>query len=282
MDTLTKIGKSVIHCGKNNNRIYLMSLDFSDLPIIIDQLDRLASEEGYTKIIAKVPTYAKEIFENSGYIEEASIPYFYQDKESSHFFSKYLDNNRRVDPFKENCIQVLKKAKLKKGIQDIKPLEEHFFCRMATEEDVEDMALVYQQVFKSYPFPIQDKTYLLKTMKENVVYFGIWNKKKLVALSSIEISKDYANAEMTDFATIEDYRGKGFAGYLLDEMEKKLHSMEIYTAYTIARAKSFGMNITFSKQGYTYSGTLINNTNISGHIESMNIWYKSLRNLCNS
>jgi len=36
------------------------------------------------------------------------------------------------------------------------------------------------------------------------------------------------------------------------------------------------MNITFSRMGYRYSGTLLNNTNISGRLESMNVWYKFL------
>ncbi|HOM70936.1 MAG TPA: putative beta-lysine N-acetyltransferase, partial [Armatimonadota bacterium] len=48
------------------------------------------------------------------------------------------------------------------------------------------------------------------------------------------------------------------------------------TAYTIARSLSYGMNITFAKQGYQYAGTLTNNTNICGHMESMNVWYKHL------
>ncbi|MFW5803052.1 MAG: hypothetical protein ACOCWJ_03955 [Verrucomicrobiota bacterium] len=48
------------------------------------------------------------------------------------------------------------------------------------------------------------------------------------------------------------------------------------TAYTIARALSPGMNITVARCGYTFAGTLTNNTNISGQIESMNIWHKSL------
>ena len=48
------------------------------------------------------------------------------------------------------------------------------------------------------------------------------------------------------------------------------------TAYTIARAVSPGMNITFARLGYQFSGTLINNTQISGAIESMNIWHKPL------
>jgi hypothetical protein len=36
------------------------------------------------------------------------------------------------------------------------------------------------------------------------------------------------------------------------------------------------MNATFAKAGYSFGGTLINNTNISGDIESMNVWYKNL------
>lgn len=36
------------------------------------------------------------------------------------------------------------------------------------------------------------------------------------------------------------------------------------------------MNVTFSKLNYNYGGTLINNTNISGDLESMNVWYKIL------
>jgi hypothetical protein len=46
------------------------------------------------------------------------------------------------------------------------------------------------------------------------------------------------------------------------------------TLYTIARSHSAGMNITFAKKGYLFGGTLINNTDISGKIESMNVWYK--------
>ncbi len=50
----------------------------------------------------------------------------------------------------------------------------------------------------------------------------------------------------------------------------------IKTSYSIARAVSYGMNITFAKHGYIYSGTLVNNTNIAGSIESMNVWHKIL------
>ncbi|PLX31824.1 MAG: putative beta-lysine N-acetyltransferase, partial [Ignavibacteria bacterium] len=31
------------------------------------------------------------------------------------------------------------------------------------------------------------------------------------------------------------------------------------------------------KAGYEYTGTLVNNTNISGQIENMNVWFKTLK-----
>jgi putative beta-lysine N-acetyltransferase len=85
-----------------------------------------------------------------------------------------------------------------------------------------------------------------------------------------------SNVEMTDFATLPDHRGRGYSYYLLKKMEEKMHEMGIITAYTIARARSYGMNTVFSRSSYSYAGTLVNNTNISGSIESMNIWYKRL------
>lgn len=81
---------------------------------------------------------------------------------------------------------------------------------------------------------------------------------------------------MTDFATLPEYRGNNFSVILLNKMEKEIEKQSYKLLYTIARAKSYSMNITFSKLGYFYGGTLINNTNIAGNIESMNVWYKKI------
>jgi putative beta-lysine N-acetyltransferase len=82
---------------------------------------------------------------------------------------------------------------------------------------------------------------------------------------------------MTDFATLPEHRGENIALYLLDFMEKAMKKRGYKTAYTIARALSYGMNITFAKAAYKMGGTLINNTNICGKIESMNVWHKPIR-----
>jgi beta-lysine N6-acetyltransferase len=61
----------------------------------------------------------------------------------------------------------------------------------------------------------------------------------LTALASAEMDCGAGNAEMTDFAT--------------------------------ARAHATGMNIVFARQGYAIAGTLPNNTQINGDLESMNV-----------
>ena len=81
---------------------------------------------------------------------------------------------------------------------------------------------------------------------------------------------------MTDFATLPDYRGNNLSVILLDKMENVIRKQGITTLYTIARLNSIAMNKTFLKLSYKYAGTLINNTNISGKIESMNVYYKHI------
>ncbi|HOO49065.1 MAG TPA: putative beta-lysine N-acetyltransferase [Saccharofermentans sp.] len=275
-DVVEKIMNSIVHHGQNSNRIYLMKLDESDLPHIYQRLDNLAKQNNYTKIIAKIPCKFKNIFLESGYEQEAFIPKFYNGDGDGCFVCKYFDKKRKVNALNSECKEILKIAQ-KKDVLDIKKsLERGYVCRRANENDIPSIVDLYRAVFKSYPFPIFKEKYIAQTIKENVIYFGIWNNKSLVAVSSIEMDKHNCNAEMTDFAVLNEYRGNGFALYLLEEMEKNFNKLDIKTAFTIARAKSAGMNITFARKGYIYAGTLINNTDIAGQIESMNVWYKNI------
>ncbi|HYQ58419.1 MAG TPA: GNAT family N-acetyltransferase, partial [Draconibacterium sp.] len=96
------------------------------------------------------------------------------------------------------------------------------------------------------------------------------------ALASAEVDEKGKNAEMTDFATLPQYRGKNFSVLLLAEIEKAMKKQDFSTLYTIARLNSIGMNKTFLKMNYCYSGTLIKNTHIAGKLESMNVLYKHI------
>jgi putative beta-lysine N-acetyltransferase len=148
--------------------------------------------------------------------------------------------------------------------------------RPCIKKDAERISKIYQKVYMSYPFPIDDPEYIAETMEGDFDYFCIEKGNKMVALSSFELFKNSNSVEMTDFATLPDFRGNGYAGILLQKMELQTKKKNFKTAFTVARAVSVGMNITFAKNGYIYGGRLTNNTNISGNIESMNVWYKKL------
>jgi putative beta-lysine N-acetyltransferase len=275
-DTIETIGSSILHHGKYNDRIYLLKLSRHDFPGILDQLDELASKQQYSKIIAKVPSFAKDGFAGYGYSVEALIPRFYNGIDTVYFMSKYLTGSRSqsIDP--EKIKEILNVVAAQSIEVRVAELPDEFSFKICDSSDIHQIAEVYRSIFETYPFPIHDPEYIRKTMDENFIYFSIRGNNKIVALASTEMDVDSQNVEMTDFATLPEYQGNGFGTYLLQKMEEEMHKRNIRTAYTIARAISCGINMIFAKKGYRYGGILSNNTNISGRFENMNIWYKFL------
>lgn len=271
-DILETIDGAVIQHGHESSRVYLMKIGPGDCSALPERLIRLAETNSYTKIFAKVPDFAAPSFFSAGYQTEAWIP---NGTQRILFLAYYLDEERKIVSHQEDITKILNMCRNRSA--DSPPeLPEELCCTLCEEQDTEEMAAVYAQVFPSYPFPIHDPSYLQETMKTHVLYFCIKHNGKIIALSSAETDPNSATAEMTDFAALPDRRGKSLSRILLTHMEQEAAERGIRTAYTIARAVSPGMNITFAASGYTYTGTLINNTQISGSIESMNVWYKVL------
>ncbi len=281
-DQVERIGKgTLIQHGKYNDRIYLMKLHRDDCPEILGELRGMARENGYSKIFTKVPASAAPLFLADGYIMEAHIPGFYKGKEAVFFLSKYLDSDRLMGveyaSLKELATLLGEKAEKSPKSSTPAKASGKFKWRKLNEADVEDITRIYLEVFLSYPFPIHNPGYILKTMKEDVRYYGLEKKGKLAAVASADVDRKGSNAEMTDFATLPGFRGKGLSVRLLIEMEKQIKKEGIRTLFTIARLNSPAMNRTFLRLNYTYSGTLIRNTHIAGRLESMNVYYKRLK-----
>ena len=274
-DRIETVGKgSLVQHGKLNDRIYLIKLGSQDCPEILDLMRQMAAEHAYTKIFCKVPSWAAPHFFADGYMTEAMIPGFYRGNETAFFLAKYLDSDRLLhieNQYFDELGELLKRPPGKSTIDN----KVKFNFEQLETKDVEQITGLYRKVFLSYPFPIHNPAYILKTMKENVRYFGVKKRGKLIAVSSAEIDKEGKNAEMTDFATNPDFRGKKLSHLLLAKMEKEMAAMGMTTLYTIARLKSIPMNKVFLRHQYQYAGTLIRNTNISGSIESMNVYYKN-------
>jgi len=275
-DITINIGRSILQHGNYNDRIYLMKLSKDDCPSIIDRLEKLALDEKYSKIIAKIPAFARDDFVKDGYIVEASIPGFYNGVEDVYFVAKYLHNSKKHGEKSKLNKKVLGAARSKSCKGETVELPDGFRYKMCGKLDIPEIVDVYKKIFETYPFPVYDPRYIEKTMDENVIYFGIWKDDMIAALASSEMDIESKNVEMTDFATLPQYRGNALSAHLLQKMECEMQKKNMKTTYTIARAGSYGMNITFAKSGYMYSGTLLNNTNIFGNFESMNVWYKHL------
>lgn len=276
-DKIEKLGNSTIHHGKINNRIYLMKAQPDNTNELIRNMEEIAKTEGYTKIFAKIYSNILPEFISNNYSIEAFIPKFYKNKIDCLFVSKFLDENRKQIPKQElnefltllNTIGKSNKLKYKHSLK--------YILQKLGSDDVQSITEIFKQVFQTYPFPVFNPDYILKTMlKDKTQYFGIKEGKKLIGVSSAEIDFNNKNAEMTDFAVLPEYRGQNLAFRLLTKMEEEMKYANIKTAYTIARLKQHGMSKTFLKSGYQFTGTLINNTNIGGSIESMNIFYKHL------
>lgn len=272
-DTIVNIKKTRFQHGKQSDRVYLMRLDNSHRNNIIKTLQELAITHGYSKIIAKIPWSLYEMFSAEGYHNEAKIIGYYCGKEDCAFMCKYMRQERAICD--RNEIEKVIAAALSKRRQ-APLLSAKYELKTLQTEDIDALAALYSEVFESYPFPIYDPKYVAETFSTGVKYFGIFQDGCLIAASSAETEEEYLSAEMTDFAVKVNYRGQDLAAVLLDYMESELKKTGYFSLYTIARSVSYGMNCTFAKAGYNYTGTLINNTHISGGIESMNVWCKSI------
>lgn len=275
-DVITRIGDTVIQHGRHNDRIYVMKLSIYDMPHIVHRLYDMAKANSYSKIFVKVPAHALDPFIRAGYTIEAYVPGFFNGLEGGYFMARYLDMARVVD----------KKSGILDGVRSLAGIV--MTSRMAPAQikaltlhvagpgDAKGLAELYGRVFRTYPFPIHDADYILKTMKENIRYFFVRVNGRMAAAASSEMDRESRNVEMTDFAALPEYRGNGVSAHLLRMMEENMTGEGMKVAYTIARATSYPINRAFSRAGYVYGGRLINNTNICGSFESMNVWYKAL------
>lgn len=275
-DTTEYIGKSLIQHGPGSSRIYLMKLHADDIPHIIEQLDSLAALKNYGKVFVKIRKRHKLFFKKAGYIQEAYVPGFFKGEEDGCFLGKYFLVERKAVADKKSIKNIIRMAESKTRPAILTHSDSTMNVQRANEKDSEPLADFYRQIFASYPFPIFDKQYIEKTMAENIEYYFVCKKRRIIAAGSAEVDKVNLNAEMTDFATLPEFRGQGLAQGILTFMENAMHINRVFCLYTIARALSSGINITFSKKGYKFAGTLFNNTHIAGSIESMNVWYRHL------
>lgn len=271
-DKIEIIAGSVVQHGYHNHRIYVMHLDTQQTDHLIPILDRLAQKKGYGKIFAKIPATHWRKFKAAGYTREAVVPGFFKGVTDGLFIARFLSEKRG-----QTEGEVWQPPRETDHISRPKTKDSTPSVIACGPQDAVVLADLYCRVFETYAFPIDQADYLKRMMQENLFYFSISQKQTLIAAAALEIDFENGNCEMTDFATLPQFRGRGLAGGLLRRLDQKAISDGLKIAYTIARADSAAMNVVFYKSGYRYAGRLINNTQIGGRIRNMNVWYKRLK-----
>ncbi|MGI6023593.1 MAG: putative beta-lysine N-acetyltransferase [Methanoculleus sp.] len=275
-DTITKLGRSLIHHGPYNDRIFLYHLDLADLPGITDRLLALAKDRGYPRIFARIPAPAHDHFVACGYTPGARLPGLFRGKVDGYYMARYIDAPEG-DAARTDDVLAVALEKARKSAPGSATLEPGFAATSIAPGDAPALASIYRDIFETYPVPIHDPAYLAGEMQGSLRCFCILDPGgRIASVAAAEVDVRARFAEMTGFATLPDYRGRGFAGYLLQRMEEDMRSFGVQTTFAVARARSYPANITFARAGYAYAGTLADCTNICGSLEDMNIWCRSL------
>ncbi|MDR6998198.1 putative beta-lysine N-acetyltransferase [Neobacillus niacini] len=246
--------------------------------LVVKQAEELVHQHQAEKLIVKGRAEDLRLFYEKGLQPEAILDGYFLGSDA-YFFSKFYTAERKKNEY------WLKEDELLQSIYQLDPSVEkpyppkEYELKKADESFADGLAALYRQVFEIYPTPMNDPEYVKKTMKEGTVYYVFFHEGKIVSSASAEINEFYKNAELTDCATLPEYRGKyGLMKILLKELEGELKRQGVFCAYSIARSLSFGMNAALFQLGYTYRGRFMNNCYIYDKLEDMNMWVKNLAN----
>ena len=276
-DTLEKINGAELHHGKTHNRLYLMQAEQNNWDSLIPKMKNLAQEKSYDKILGLIPEDAIEVIKSNGYQIEAKIPRLYNGEITGYFLADYLNVQRGHCNEQElrtiQSVKTIAKAANRPQEDSYFALSKNMEVRKLNRNDFPAMVELHKKAFKSYPFPIYKPEYLLELTEQNHEFYGLFEEGELIVSAIIKIHQKESNIEIIDFATNPNFNGLNLSYYLVQEIKKNFDKMDFRTIYSLVRATSYGLNITFSKHGFVLGGTLFNNTLIRDTMESMNVWY---------
>jgi len=257
-----------------NKRLKIINYEAADYTSMIRRLAWLAEANDFDKIFLKARQEDFQIFLSHGYMMEGILRYYFRGQDA-YILSRFSSTLRaRSDHLLEEA-KLIEKLIYHSEKQKKHTLPKNVTIVKATEEHIPLLVHIYRSVFETYPSPLTNPDYIKSTMGHVVYRMALENGRPLAAASA-DINRHVSAAEMTDCATVPEAQGKGLMQHILMNLEQDLHTEKIMTAYSLARALSVGMNRSFFRLNYEFSGRLINNCDIFGQFEDMNIWVKKL------
>ncbi|MGE7758614.1 putative beta-lysine N-acetyltransferase [Peribacillus sp. NPDC097895] len=235
----------------------------------------IAHEQSYTKVILKARQEDLSAALAQGFMLEGIMSRYFKGNDA-YCMAFYLTDERRTSDFWVKEDKIIQDVSGVPRLMENQQIPENYILRFATDEDAQELAILYSTIFETYPTPMNDERYIKKVMVEGTIFSVIEYEGTIVSAASAEVNEMYHNAELTDCATLPNHRKHGFMKVLISALEQELIRKNIYCSYSLARSLSMGMNAVFHQLGYEYGGRLTKNCNIWDKYEDMNIWGKDL------
>ncbi len=262
-----------------SERLSVLDYEGSIKPLVSYLLDA-ARARGLGKLFLKTRKDEWEAFISSGFVLEGIIKGFFRG-EDAYAMARFLSTERRYSPQLEKENQIIEDLLFNPDRREARERAGRFRTEtrnedveLATPEDAEALARLYESVFDTYPTPLNRPEYVAASMHDGAIFNVVRCDGRIVSAASAAPDRDNANAEMTDCATLKEYRGRGMMRALLRSLEESLMHRSVGCLYSMARSTSYGMNLVFHSLGYHYQGRLINHCHIMGQFEDMNLWVK--------
>lgn len=258
-----------------NQRIKILDYKADDFRAMILAVREISEANQFDKIICMAGRDDWQQFLRYGYVLEAVLKYYHQGRDAF-VVSKFRSQERLNSASMMEEILLIENVMNEPADAERKPLPEGMKIRMAEKKDIGQLIELYKGVFESYPSPLIHQSYLETIFQTDSLFAVCMEGERIVAAASAELSHQNLAAELTDCATLPEKRGKGLMSHILRFLEKELVLRNYRCSYTMARARSFGMNMVFHQLGYEFMGRMTNNCDIFGAFEDMNIWVRNL------
>lgn len=276
-ETVENIEGATIYHGEIHNRIYLSEINQEKIDSILPKMTALAKRKKYDKILSKVPESAINYFESKGYKIEAKIPGLYNGKTAGYFLAEYLNKSRHhCDEKQLKTIETVKTIAMAANKPDENPhmrMPKNYAIRKLNTADFPALVNLHEEAYKYHPKHIKRIQDFEQLAELDHQFYGLFVDGKLLVSAILRVQDKESNLEIVDFATHPNFRGQNLSYYLVQEIKNVMDNLGCTTIYALARATSYGLNITYSKHGFKYAGTLTNNAFVRDALESMNVWY---------
>ena len=276
-ETIENIDGALVYHGNMHNRIYLTEADHVDLDSLLPKMKQLAKEKQYEKILGKASEKGVNTFKSKGFTIEAKIPGLYNGTIDGYFLADYTSQKRLLNDEKNNktiaTVKTIAKAANKPNTDSHFELPLNLNIKELSSSDFSTLEDLHKKAYKYHPHQIKDVSYFAQLEQLDHQFYGLYKNGELLVSAILDVNTNEANVEIVDFVTHPDYRGQNLSYFLVQEIKKQMDKLCCKTIYTMVRATSYGLNITFSKHGFILAGTLINNCIVRDSLESMNVWY---------